>query len=82
MTSYKQERNRLNIHHTEKCSILRRLIGLTAPLGICAKRFTVSKMIAEISSSLQKPKTANKILSPSYNAYDSTGLNKVYAYKK
>jgi hypothetical protein len=39
-------------------------------------------MIAEISSSLQKPKTANKILSPSYNAYDSTGLNNVHAYKK
>ena len=63
MISYKQERNRLqydyNIHRIKKMlKTSRFIVGLTAPLGISAKRFTASRMIVEISSSLRKSKIA------------------------
>ena len=62
MISYKQERNRLqydyNIHRIKMLKTSRFIVGLTAPLGISAKRFTASRMIVEISSSLRKSKIA------------------------
>jgi hypothetical protein len=81
MISYRQEKNKLqydnNIDRTEQSfNTSTKIVILTAPLEISAKRFTASRMIAEISSSLQKTKIANKKILPNYNAYDAAGIVK------